>query len=281
MHPFLIAVGVTSTATDASSAGDPTFPLWVIAVGFALLLSFYGWLGARSSSHAVLTAQPFGIPDIFCASVLALWMISVIAQSLNAHESISLKAIIANSLFYICLIMGIFGVIGFQGKSAISIFQLQPSRFPKAAGWGLLWLLITYPLILGAQGLVQRIFGSADDSQLIVKYFLEHPDLRHRASVIFMAVILAPVAEEVIFRGYFYGVIRKYGGRIPAITISSLLFAAIHVHLPSLLGLGILAVILCLLYERTGSLWASITMHAAFNASTIVALILWPEAISR
>jgi membrane protease YdiL (CAAX protease family) len=44
-----------------------------------------------------------------------------------------------------------------------------------------------------------------------------------------------------------------------------------------MLGLGILAIILCLLYERTGSLWAPITMHACFNASTIAALIFFPE----
>ena len=92
-----------------------------------------------------------------------------------------------------------------------------------------------------------------------------------------MAVVVAPVAEEVVFRGYLYGVLRRYGGRIPAILVSSLLFAAIHVHLPSLLGLGVLAVILCLLYERTGSLWSTIAMHAAFNASTLVMLVLWPD----
>ena len=127
---------------------------------------------------------------------------------------------------------------------------------------------------------MQQCFGTGDDSQLIVRYFLEHPDLRHRGAVILMAVIVAPVAEEVIFRGYFYGVIRRYGGRIPAILTSSLLFAAIHAHLPSVPGLILLATILCLLYERTGSLWGPITMHAAFNASTIVSLMLWPEMAS-
>jgi membrane protease YdiL (CAAX protease family) len=115
---------------------------------------------------------------------------------------------------------------------------------------------------------------------MIVRYFLEHPDLQHRGAVILMAVVVAPVAEEVIFRGYFYGVIRRYGGRIPAILVSSLLFAAIHVHLPSAPGLFLLAVILCLLYERTGSLWGNITMHAAFNASTIITLIFWPSLAS-
>ena len=248
---------------------------------FLLLLAFYGWLAARSTARAVLATQPFGMADVFCAGVLALWMVSVIAQSYDGHQGITFRAIIGNSLFYICLIMGIFGVIGFQGKSAIAIFHLQPSSFQKAACMGLLWLFITCPLIPAAQVMIQQIFGSSNDSQLIVKYFLEHPDLKHRAAVVFMVVILAPIAEEVIFRGYFYGVIRRYAGRIPAIAISSLLFAAIHVHLPSLLALGILGVILCLLYERVGSLWAPITMHAAFNASNIVALILWPEAVPK
>jgi len=274
MHPSLFAeaAAVVPNLSDAM--------LWIEGIALLSMMAFYGWLAARNSAHATLKTQPFGIPDAICAGILALWMISVIWQSLGVTQVISLKAIYANSIVYGALVLGIFGVIGFRGESAISIFQLQPSRLPRAAGAGILWLVITYPLIMAAQLVVQRVFGTADDSQLIVKYFLEHPDLKHRAAVVFLAVIVAPVAEEVLFRGYIYGVIRRYGGRVPALLTSSLLFAAIHVHLPSLLGLGILAVILCLLYERTGSLWAPITMHAAFNASTIVLLILLPEIMS-
>lgn len=272
-------LSLLSEAVTTAPAG-PIMALWPSVLIMLVLLSFYGWLAARSSSRSVLATQPFGIPDALCAGVLASWMISVIWQSIDAPQVITLKAIVANSVVYSTLILGIFGVIGFRGLSAVSIFQLEPSRFPKAAGMGLLWLIITYPLILAVQGLVQKVSGSIDDSQMIVKYFLEHPDFKHRAAVFFMAVIVAPVAEEILFRGYFYGVIRRFGGRLPALLTSSLLFAAIHVHLPSMLGLGILAIILCLLYERSGSLWAPITMHACFNASTIAVLIFWPE-VSR
>ncbi len=248
--------------------------------GFLTLLCFYGWMVRGNLARPVLTTQPFALPDALCAGILALWMISMISRSLDAPQHITIGTIIANSILYGTLILGIFGVIGFQKQSAISIFSLQPSRFAGSAATGLLWLLVSYPLILACQAVVQQCLGCADDSQLIVRYFLEHPDLRHRGAVILMAVIVAPVAEEVIFRGYFYGVIRRYGGRIPAILTSSLLFAAIHVHLPSVPGLILLAIILTLLYERTGSLWAPITMHAAFNASTILFLIFWPEMAS-
>jgi len=253
---------------------------WLLLLGLLVLLGFYGWLAWKSSARAVLSVQPFGMPDAICAGVLGLWMISLISHGFEAPQAITITAIITSSVLYGTLVLGIFGVIGFQRHSAVSLFALQPSRFPKAALTGLLWLVVTYPLILATQALVQHFTGRTDDSQMIVRYFLEHPDLKHRGAVILMAVVVAPVAEEIIFRGYFYGVIRRYGGRIPAILISSLLFAAIHLHLPSFPGLFLLAVILCFLYERTGSLWGNITMHAAFNTSSIVSMLLWPELAS-
>ena len=262
----------------AETASSPL--LWLVTVGLLSLLAFYGWLAARNTTRAQLTTQPFGAPDALCAGILALWMISVILGSLDKPQVISFSAIVANSAVYGSIVLGIFGVIGFQGRSATALFGLQPRRFPAAARSALLWLLITYPLILAAQAFVQRVFPGGDDSQLIVRYFLEHPDPRHRAAVVFMAVLVAPMAEEIIFRGYFYGVIRRFGGRVPALLTSSLLFAAIHIHLPSMLGLGLLGLILCLLYERTASLWAPITFHALFNASTLTILLLWPEIMT-
>lgn len=244
----------------------------------AILLGLYGWLAYRTSARAVLTARPFGVPDAVFTGILGSWMIWVLWHGLEGTPArITLKAISVNSVFYTFLIIIIFCLVALQNNPPLSLFGLEPARLPRAALTGLLWLLTTYPLILTAQWFTQALFGESDGSQEIVRYFLDHPDPKHRIAVILMAVIVAPVAEEIIFRGYFYGVIRRFGGRIPALLTSSLLFAAIHVHLPSMLGLALLAVILCLLYERTGSLWATMTMHAAFNATTIAALIFFPE----
>ena len=124
-----------------------------------------------------------------------------------------------------------------------------------------------------AQGVVQTLFNTEDDTQAVVLYFLNHPGWRERSALITMAVLIAPIAEEFLFRGYLYGVLRRFAGRLPAIIVSSLLFAAVHLHLPSMLGLTILAVLLCLVYERTGSLWANICIHATFNTISIAALL--------
>ncbi len=87
--------------------------------------------------------------------------------------------------------------------------------------------------------------------------------------LVFTAVVVAPLTEETIFRGYFYGSSAAMVAAGAAILLSAALFAAIHGYLPAFAPLVILAVALTLVYEFTGSLWAPMLMHACFNATTM------------
>ncbi|MDF7800530.1 type II CAAX endopeptidase family protein [Pontiellaceae bacterium B1224] len=86
------------------------------------------------------------------------------------------------------------------------------------------------------------------------------------------AIFIAPVYEELLFRGIAFPYFVKRAGLIPAIVIVSVLFALMHPHLPSFVPLAMLSGTLCLTYWRTGSLWTSIGVHMIFNAVTILAL---------
>jgi membrane protease YdiL (CAAX protease family) len=88
------------------------------------------------------------------------------------------------------------------------------------------------------------------------------------------AAIVAPLAEEVVFRGYLYPAAKRFCGPAGGIVFSSLVFAAAHGHVVALLPLFILAVILCLLYELTGSIWACMSVHFLFNAATVTIQLL-------
>jgi len=109
-----------------------------------------------------------------------------------------------------------------------------------------------------------------------------HPVLEHqesfsptwRALSIVSTVVLAPLAEEVFFRGLLQSMIRRYlrSGWL-AVLIASALFAAMHLNQPQAIGsLFALAVAMGYNYERTGRLFAPILIHAIFNA---VNLALW------
>ena len=92
-----------------------------------------------------------------------------------------------------------------------------------------------------------------------------------------LALIVAPIVEETVFRA---GVYRFFKGKAPipvALLISGLLFGLIHGNLQSLPGLVAVGVCLGLAYELSGSLRVSIFFHAFFNLNSIVWIFLIPD----
>ena len=85
------------------------------------------------------------------------------------------------------------------------------------------------------------------------------------------AVVAAPLCEEIVFRGYFYPVMKKFIGIWPAAVCSALVFASAHGNLAALLPLFVFGGVLVLIYEKTGSLWAPIAVHCCFNSATVIA----------
>ncbi len=83
------------------------------------------------------------------------------------------------------------------------------------------------------------------------------------------AVLVAPLCEECVFRGYIYPVAKKFGGTGVAAVTSSLLFAAAHNHVHTLVPLFLLGLVLVWVYETTGSIWAPIAVHLCFNGLTV------------
>jgi uncharacterized protein len=103
---------------------------------------------------------------------------------------------------------------------------------------------------------------------------------------LFMAlavIVVAPVAEELFFRGFFYRALRSRLRVWSAALIDGVVFGSLHfqgsdtaITLPIIAVFGVLV---CLIYERTGSLFAVIGVHALFN--TIATLsISAPAAVT-
>lgn len=90
---------------------------------------------------------------------------------------------------------------------------------------------------------------------------------------------LAPAGEELYFRGLIYRWLRDQWGVASAAPLSALLFAGAHFYypLPHMLLVALLGLVLAIAYERSGSLWVPIGIHAAQN-TTVVILIYWTLA---
>jgi membrane protease YdiL (CAAX protease family) len=120
------------------------------------------------------------------------------------------------------------------------------------------------------------VFGVAGGNlqpQEVVEFLRNADTPRDRVAVMVMAIVVAPVAEEMIFRGYLYPVAKRTVGPLLSLGATSLLFAALHGHAASVPALFTLAVCLGLAYEKTGSLLVPMVMHAVFNAVSVAAIL--------
>jgi len=99
------------------------------------------------------------------------------------------------------------------------------------------------------------------------------------ALAVVAAVLLAPVLEELVFRGLVHRALRIRLGPAVATVCSSVVFAVVHVDVAvsqpwALGGLVLVGAVLATAYERSGGLLVPVALHAGFNAATIGALLV-------
>jgi membrane protease YdiL (CAAX protease family) len=88
--------------------------------------------------------------------------------------------------------------------------------------------------------------------------------------------VLAPIGEEMFFRGFLHNCARRRLGAFWGTLLSATAFALAHggpLTMPAILPMGIL---LAVAYDMTGSLWVSMTMHGVNNGIMVLAILLFP-----
>ena len=266
----------------------PAWFSWLTQVGLLLVgtmpgLLAYGFLAdlAVFEGRGRLRALPFGRVDLAIGSILTALFGLLVIVGLHAAKqpaptdprSMIVGTILSAAVFSV-LIGGILLSLAARRLSWRDCFWPSGLGPASVVGRGATLLLVGLPLVMGAILLTRVLLaagGYVDNSPQDIVEFLEHN--RSRAAqwvVAIFAVVVAPMQEEFLFRGYLYGIMRRYVGPALGILLNSALFAAIHLHLPSFGGLFVLAVCLTLAYEWSGSIFVPMTMHALFNSLSVV-----------
>jgi membrane protease YdiL (CAAX protease family) len=142
-------------------------------------------------------------------------------------------------------------------------FGLRRARFWPTVGWAALgfvsyWVLaIAYSAIVSPEGEQDTLndLGVEESTLWLIGAAL-------------LVIVAAPLAEEIFFRGFFYRALRTKLPIVAAAVTDGVLFGLIHAGSTPwevLPVLAILGVIFCLVYERTGSLFSVIGLHALNN----------------
>jgi membrane protease YdiL (CAAX protease family) len=166
-----------------------------------------------------------------------------------------------------------------QGTSWREAFGFNAPRLGRAIFLAVLVAIMVMPIALSLLQLSTHLLGRLHvevKPQEPVRVMQEARSIPELALYGIAAVVIAPLVEEIIFRGVLYPALKQSGYRQLALWGTSILFAFIHFNLPAFLPLTVLAVILTFLYETTNNLIAPIITHSLFNCANY-AFLIWQK----
>ena len=122
---------------------------------------------------------------------------------------------------------------------------------------------------------ILNVFKIEPPPQPIVGLFLAEKNIAFIFVSSLIAAVFGPVVEEIFFRGVMYNAVKAKLGVFRAILITSVLFSFLHTHAASyflvgFLPIAVLGAALAYLYEKTGSLIPSITLHVLNNVGSVI-----------
>jgi membrane protease YdiL (CAAX protease family) len=144
----------------------------------------------------------------------------------------------------------------------LRLLGLRPFR--PSAIWLLLGTMVVYYI---AAGLFASLVLKPDQEDIGGELGVGNPSVVIAVAAVLMIVLLAPVAEELFFRGFLFAGLRTRWSLWPASITSGLIFGLVHAPtgITTVVPLATLGFALCWLYDRTGSLWPCVIAHMINN----------------
>lgn len=280
---------------DAPSLGvlrDVTLLVWLaLLIGVAA----YKWVRqTRPSScwnwDGRVDARPFLPVDGIVVAALSILLLSGLQQAAPATaESLAAKtdmelnsgAVFLSILMQliICAVL-LFYLRAVRALNPVELFGFPNRSLAGACGSAAIFMIPTFMIVMSVSAGVHHWlqgFWPEMGAQQSVEAFRRSNDPVAKALLVIAAAVVAPIVEETMFRGFIYGVIKRFTDRWFAALCSAILFAVVHFHVGSMIPLGVLALILCAAYELTGSLAVPMVMHGLFNGTSIALMIFFPE----
>jgi membrane protease YdiL (CAAX protease family) len=156
-------------------------------------------------------------------------------------------------------------------------FGLNPRTIGKDFGIAAINYLAVWPVVMVMVILTieaGKLFIDPDfkmEQHREIEFLTKHQQLPLMISVLFSAVIISPIFEEMIFRGLLQSMLRSFTKKAwLSIIITSVFFVSTHKNLEHWPALFVLSVGMGYSYEKSGSLFRPIFIHAFFNAVNIV-----------
>jgi len=226
----------------------------------------------------------WGISDVIRISLVILF-ISYLVGIIEAfvikvlHINLDTNLHIIVITFFIdafaCLVLLYFVIV--KHKKTLASLGLKFRSFFKNVLAGITAYIFIVPSLLVILILSIRLLnflGYSPPTQPVLEVFMEEERSKVLLFLTIFVAVFGPIVEEMFFRGFVYPAIKKRLGVLAAAVLSAAIFSLLHSNIVGFLPIMTLGVLLAYLYETTGSLVSSITVHIIHN-SIIVSFIFF------
>jgi len=274
-----------SARQPAQSAPDkdtetemPAAVLVALALPVCLIILSYGWLGGAKLSGG----RVFGFPRPEAAwwthlDVLAVFLFYLVLTALCGLAigmgSTDLR-FAADSVIKLAMAGLMLRIIRIRGQDAAAALGLQLRGLARPMLSGLAVFCAFLPVLVavsyGWQRVLDWLNGRAlDHVQESVRLVAESQSIPLVAQLAVAAVLVAPVVEEMFFRGLLYGTLKRHVRPAFAMAAVAVLFGLIHPPVAAQIPMCLFGGLLCYIYEKTGRLLVPIAIHLLFNLYSI------------
>lgn len=256
------------------------FVLSILAHWIAWVKGYFIKISDRyPSSQRVATRLLFFICFLLLYSIFPLFIGKLISWS---SEKLGRESQAFYSTFISMLILSV-SLILYKILSDTNEFPLKQIFNDFTMG------IVSYLIALPTVGFVSTlltfinimVFSHKGEEQVAITYLkkaLETP--MHTTLTVLSICLLAPIIEEILFRGIFYRMLRNYFPFTGSVVLSSICFSFVHYspsqgigNIPLLGSLFVLSIYLGYIYERQRSLFSPIFLHAFFNLISAIRII--------
>lgn len=263
---------------------EVTASLPIVVLELALLLAglVLLWrIGFSAQARATrpadrLPAWEISVPDFFLSlfviicGVLALSFLTGIALR-PFKLSVDTQTILINLGFQLGLLLGPAAL-----PLKLGHHPLAPPLTRETLRSGVVTFLVALPIVTLVSAIwvpLLRLCGIPIEPQDAMQLFLNTKPSPILFVLIALAVIVAPIGEELLFRATLFRYLRTRLPRWAALLLPALIFAAFHQSVAAFAPLAAFAVVLSLAYERTGLISTAMIAHSLFNLHTIILVL--------
>lgn len=264
--------------------------LLILCLGLMLDVILFIWKVARKSIN-ILTYRTqtvkWNLWDVCKVAILfsffgymIVMIESALARTFPMVKNNDLRMIANSSILDTLAVVFIIYFTVNQYKEKLIALGVSFKNFFKNIFYGIVTYIAAVPILLTiliAVSAISDVFNYTSKEQAVVTLFMRENNVKFLVYTILFAAIIGPIIEELFFRGFMYNALKKHVGIFWSAVVTASVFASLHAHAVGFVPIMVLGLLLVYLYEKTGTLVASMTVHVMHNTSMVLLVLLIKE----